>query len=164
MSIPPVSKPRYYNSSDPGGSGLDPARAAPQLLDRLAEAVRVAPNWEVDGRGIGARVAVDTHEPGKSLRIAYEAGDVRGTITVSLDPTGWLHALAEQGGAEVLSAFADRPFEEVALWPDGALTEGASPGLIGRTCNWVSLDPKAWPALAKLADAAGMVKLSTPDA
>jgi hypothetical protein len=164
MSIPPVSKPRYYDSSDPEGDGLDPARAAPRLLDRLAEAVRVAPNWEVNGRGIKARLAVEAHEPGKSLRVACEAGDAKTTITLRLDESGWLHIAAVQDGAELLSAYVDRPFEEIALWADGALAEGPSPGLIGRGLNWVSLEAGAWPVLVALADAEGRVKLSTPDA
>lgn len=164
MSIPPVSKPRYYDSSNPEGGGLDPASAAPKLLDRLADAVRAAPNWEVDGRGIAARLAVEAHEPGRSLRVAYVAADAGGTLTLTLDDSGWLHAVLEQDGAEVFSAYADRPFEETALWPDGALAEGPSPGLVGRGLNWVSLDARAWPALQPLADGEGMVRFSTPDA
>lgn len=164
MSIPPVSKPRYYDSLNPEGSGLDPASAAPKLLDRLADAVRAAPNWEVDGRAIAARLAVDAHDPGRSLRVTYEAGQAKGTLSLTVDETEWLHAVLERDGAELFSAYADRPFEEIALWPDGALAEGPSPGLVGRGLNWVSLDAKAWPGLLPLADADGMVRLSTPDA
>lgn len=164
MSIPPVSNPRYHDSSNPEGAGLDPATAAPKLLDRLADAARAAPNWEVDDRGIAARLAVEAHEAGRSLRVALEAGHAKATLTLTVDDSGWLHAVLERESAELFSAYADRPFEEIALWPDGALAEGPSPGLVGRALNWVSLEAKAWPSLVPLADAGGTMRLSTPDA
>ena len=124
------------------------------LIDNLADDARPWPDWVIEaGCSLPVRLNLLAHESGRSARIGFAAEGVEGMIEAVPDPSGWLLATAEIGGAEVFRAYVDRPFEEYDLWPAGANAAPGeeAPGRMSKKRWWVSLSAAAWPALSPLA-------------
>lgn len=158
-----MTKPYFFDSSDPDGPGLFPQRAATWIIDRLADRVRETPHWRFEsGPGGLVRVELLSHQPGRSAEIGVSFDGRAGTLSLAPDGTGWLVIRARIGAAEVLAARLDQPFEDYRLLPmeDRDWTE--DPGRMGKRANWIALSVAAWPMLALLARN-GTVELSAVD-
>lgn len=148
----PLRPPAYYDSIRGGDADGDPAVESCWIVDDIAGTVKTFPDWRVDETGREVRLAIAAHRPLKRLVIAWEAGNLRGTIEVAPDPSGYVLVVGRLGEGEddVFRAYLDHPYEEYELWPDGvpAGTGEESPGRMSKRRTWVSLSTVAWPTLA----------------
>lgn len=150
---PPLMKPSFFDIGT-GEAYADAAWAAAWVIDQLASSAEIFAEW-VDEH-TGAEVSVGLRARGEgSATIWFEAEGVYGEIALSVDASGWI--AANYGGVR---AWIDRPYEELDLWPENTAARASeAPGRIGKRMNWLSLDAKAWPVLAPLANPHGWVNL-----
>ena len=158
-ATPPPVPPSWFDGMI---GGETPPRIAAAALDDFADALSNAPHWLLEtGCGGAITLRVCSHRQGERLEIAAElAGE---PVQIVLEPhvSGWLSIAAMCIGQEVFRAWLDRPYEEFEFWPEGAaIPSGRTidpPGRIGKRRNWINLSAAAWPQLARLANAAGIV-------
>ena len=169
MSLgPPQTPPHYFDFTDPDGPQNDPLPAAGWLLDRIVSAASADPRWIIDDdSGRTVELKVSEHRPGQGGAIAITAGPVVLSLHLAVDPSGYVRATVEQAGAEIWRGYIDRPYEELDIWPPGAVFEPRrttdAPGRIGKHLTWLVLDSKPWPALATIANEAGFLLARVPD-
>lgn len=169
MSLgPPQTPPHYFDFTDPDGPQNDPLSAAAWLLDNLVLAASADPRWLIDDdSGRGVELAVTDHQPGQGGTIAITSGEVALSLRLAVDPSGYLRAIVELAGAEIWRGYIDRPYEELDIWPPGAifpaLRTAEAPGRIGKRLTWLVLDQKPWPALTPIVNDAGFLLARVPD-
>ncbi len=135
-------------------SGPDTGELVGWLIDNLAGDVESWPDRLVEGEpGLPARLALLSHESGRSVAAGFSAGGARGEIRAEADASGWVRVTARTEGGAVFRAWLDRPFEEYHLWPDDAAfsVHDEPPGRMGKRRDWISLSAAAWPVLSPLA-------------
>ena len=169
MSLgPPQTPPHYFDFTDPDGPQNDPLPAAGWLVDSLVEAARVDPRWIIDDdSGRFVQLSVAAHHLGQGGTISITAGPVVLSLHLAVDPSGYVRAIVEQAGAEIWRGYVDRPYEELDVWPPGAVFAAMrtvdAPGRIGKRLTWLVLDSKPWPALAPIVNDAGFLLARVPD-
>jgi hypothetical protein len=137
------------------------------LLDALAGDARHWPDWLLDDdlqRQI--RLTLIEHVVEQKLVIAFTAGACTGTITASPDASGYLRVVVATDGAEFLTGYVERVWEEHEIWPPGATAEVGeqAPGRLGKRRSWISVSTRGWPQLRPIANENGWVNLLQLDA
>src|SRR5690606_6596843 len=94
----------------------DPDVERAYVIDRLAGAAELFPDWISDSTGAPVELSVRERVPGRTV-IGWRAAGHEGTVTFTADPSGWLLAVASFGGADVLRAYFDRVYEEYEIYP-----------------------------------------------
>lgn len=123
------------------------------LIDRLAGAAELFPDWLADSIGRDVVLSVEARVPGRTV-LRWSCAGHEGTVTFTADPSGWLVAVAEYRGREVFRGYFDHVYEEFDIYPPGW---GApdhkkdAPGRMGKKMSWVSLSIEHWPALRAVA-------------
>ena len=169
MSLgPPQTPPHYFDFTDPDGPQNDPLPAAAWLLDNLVLAAGADPRWIFDDDSDrGVELAVIEHQPGQGGTIAITSGGVALLLSLAVDPSGYVRATVDHAGAEIWRGYIDRPYEELDIWPPGAvfpaLRTVEAPGRIGKRLTWLVLDSRPWPALTPIVNNAGFLLARVPD-
>lgn len=166
---PPRTPPHYDDFTEPeDGPQNDAMASGAWLLDTLVSAAERSPLWVIDDdsdRTVEVRVI--SHDTRQASVIALVLGTAEIRLELALDPSGYVRATAQLGGAELFRGYADRPYEELDIWPAGAAFPPRrpedAPGRMGKRITWLVLDSKTWPALAPLANEAGFMLARTPD-
>lgn len=137
------------------------------LIDDMARDVESWPDWVLDDDSRQAiRLRVIEHVNEQLLVVGFEAGTAHGTITATPDPSGYLRAVVHVAGAEYLTLYGERIWEEFELWPPGASAgaQDEAPGRMGKRRNWVSISAAGWPVLAAVANDHGWLNLRQQEA
>jgi hypothetical protein len=169
MSLgPPKTPPHFFDFTDPDGPQNNPLPEAAWLLDSLMHAAKADPRWLIDDdSGRFAELAVTEHQPGQGGAIAITSGPVTLSLRLAVDPSGYVLASVELAGAEIWRGYIDRPYEELDIWPPGAVFPAMrtveAPGRIGKRLTWLVLDSKPWPALNPIVNDAGFLLARVPD-
>jgi len=132
------------------------------LLDDLAGDVTLRPYWRLDDASQRPiTLTLVEHVTGQRAVIGFAVDGGSGTITATPDPSGYMRIVAEVDGAVILTAYAERIWEEYELWPPGAVAgfDVESPGRMGKHRSWVSMSAAGWPALAAIANSNGGLNL-----
>jgi hypothetical protein len=165
---PPLIPPHYFDYTDPDGPQNNPLPEAAWLLDRIVDAARADPRWLIDDdSGRTVDLAVTEHQPGQGGTIAMTSGSVALLLHLSVDSSGYVRAIVERAGAEIWRGYLDRPYEELDIWPPGAVFDARrttdAPGRVGKRLSWLVLDSTPWPALEPIANDAGFLLARVPD-
>ncbi len=149
----PTRAPFYwdYGNSD---EGYPPAQGGPWLIDNFVSTAETFEDWMVEGDDFPVVVwPISRYEKAGVGKIGFGAKGVEGEITLSMDPSGWILAVAHIGGNEVFRSFIDHIWEQCDIWPAGATPsrEDEGPGRIGKRQTWVGLSTAAWPQLLSIA-------------
>jgi hypothetical protein len=132
------------------------------LIDDFAGDVAIWPVWLLDDDS-RRRITLSLveHVTEQKVVIGFAVEGLVGTITATPDASGFLRLVVEVGGAEFLTAYVERIWEEYELWPPGATAafEQESPGRIGKRRSWVSISATGWPVLAAVANSHGWLNL-----
>lgn len=159
----PARPPIFFNLLTGRAAEMPDALREPGfLIDELARDVEWWPDWLLDDDSQQAiRLRVIEHASEQRLVVGFEAGSQEGTITCTPDLSGYLRVVVHVAGAEYLTLYAERIWEEFDLWPPGATagTEEAAPGSMGKRRNWVSISAAGWPVLDPVANANGWLNL-----
>jgi hypothetical protein len=159
----PARPPSFFNSltgrdKDAAGSG----RQAGFLIDDLASDARNWPNWLLDDDS-QRRITLSLieHVTEQRVVIGFVVDRVQGTVTATPDPTGYLRVVVTFEGADYLTLFVERIWEEYELWPPGAAAEigEEAPGHLGKHRSWVSISASGWPVLAAIANTHGWLNV-----
>lgn len=129
----------------------DPKREAEYIIHDFASTAAYFPDWLAEEVGVEVRLTVLERSKGRSV-IGWSGGGAEGTITFTLDPSGWILAVGTLGAVEMFRGYIDHAYEQYDVFPPGATPEpqAEAPGTIGKKRHWVSLRRDAWPALASL--------------
>lgn len=143
----------------------DPAAERDDIIDRIARAADLFPDWIADSTGTAVELTVAEAVPGRTV-IVWRAAGHQGRVTVTADPSGWLLAVAEYGGTEVLRAYVDHVYEEFDCyppgWPEPDHRQDA-PGRIGKKLSWISLSTTHWPVLEAVDGGTGWLNVQIDD-
>lgn len=153
MSAP--AKAPYYWDYGTTEEGTPPEQGGPWLIDTLVSSAKTFEDWKVEERDLPVVVwPIATHAETGAGRIGFGLNGVQGEITLTMDPIGWILAVAHIGGAEVFRGYVDRPWEQCDIWPAGATParDEEGPGRIGKKQHWVGLSTEAWPQLQNIAN------------
>lgn len=153
MSAP--AKAPYYWDYGTTEEGDPPAKGGPWLIDDMVRDTGVFEDWKVEGDDFPVVVwPIATYADTGAGKIGFGARGVQGEITLTMDPTGWIVAVAYIAGIEVFRGYIDRPWEQCDIWPAGAAPQGdqEGPGRIGKKRSWVALSTEAWPQLQSIAN------------
>jgi hypothetical protein len=153
MSAP--TKAPYYWDHGTTEDGDPPAQGGPWLIDNLVVTARYFNDWMVEGLDLAISVRdIAEYKDGGVGRIGFSARGVEGEIALTLDPSGWVLAVARIGETEVFRGYIDRPWEMIDIWPPGSTPakDEESPGRIGKKQTWVGLATDVWPALQAIAN------------
>jgi hypothetical protein len=141
---PPIRPPRFIDDGD----GPPTLASAQWLVSVLCGFARMAPVWQDRaGREIAVQVA---HETDQDAVITL-AGAISGRITLSVDPSLWVRADVSRDDGWIGRGWIERPFEECAIWPDGADgiigpgVEDDPPGRVSKRGAWIQFDTAQWP-------------------
>jgi hypothetical protein len=169
MSLgPPLTPPHYFDYTDPDGPQNNPLPEAGWLLDRLVDAARADPRWIIDDdSGRTVDLVVIEHQRGQGGTVAITGGPVALLLRLAVDASGYVRAAVELAGTEIWRGYIDRPYEELDIWPPGAVFEPRrtveAPGRIGKRLTWLVLDSRPWPALAPAVNDKGFLLARVPD-
>jgi hypothetical protein len=159
----PSRPPSFFNSLT--GRDVDfPAslREPGFLIDDLAGDVRNWPNWLVDDDS-QRRISLSLieHVTEQRVVIGFVVDGAQGTVTATPDPSGYLRVLVAFEGADYLTLFVERIWEEYELWPPGAAAAigDEAPGHMGKHRSWVSISASGWPVLAEIANSHGWLNV-----
>lgn len=153
MSAP--TRSAYYWDYSTTEAGEPPDFGGPWLIDGFVRTARYFQDWMVEGQDFSIRVwDIAEYEKTGAGRIGFAAGGVEGEIVLTMDPTGWVLAVAQIGGAEVFRGYIDRTWEMCDIWPAGATPgrDEEGPGRIGKRQHWVGLATEVWPQLQAIAN------------
>ena len=144
------------------GGKDDPHGAAAFALDSFADAIRIAPEWQLETGSTGTiALRILSHRPGERLEALAELHGAEARILLAADGSGWLSIAAFVDRREIFRALLDRPWEEYEFWPDAQAVSprrtSEAPGRIGKRRNWINIQVSAWPQLAPLANSHGIV-------
>ncbi len=148
----PTRAPHYwdYGTSE---DGYPPAEGGPWCIDGIVAEAETFQDWMVEGQDLPITVRpIARYEKTGAGKIGFRARGIEGEITLSMDPSGWILALAHVGGREVFRGYIDRPWEEYEIWPAGATPrrDEEGPGRMGKKRSWMALSPEAWPQLRSI--------------
>lgn len=134
------------------------------IIDHLASIASCFPDWIAEDTGTEVHLAVRERVPGRSV-LAWTGGGQGGTVTLGVDPSGWILIVVEHQGLEAWRGYLDHPYETYEIFPSGvSATSGEEPpGQIGKKMHWVSLSTTAWPQLYGLARGAGAFNLEVDE-
>ena len=152
MSAPVRSA--YYWDYSTTEAGDPPDVGGPWLIDGFVSTANSMADWKIEGQDFPIRVwRIAKYEETGAGRIGFAAGGVEGEIVLTMDPTGWVLAVAQIGGAEVFRGYIDRTWEMCDIWPAGATPgrDHEGPGRIGKRQQWVGLATDLWPQLQSIA-------------
>lgn len=153
----PAFGPSFFDIGT-GEAHADPAQGAAWVLDQIVISAGIFPEWEIEETARAATVSLRTRDETSAVLAAESGGSVV-EIALRIDASGWIELTA---GA--LRGWVDRPYEELDIWPDGAVTRATdAPGRMGKRMTWISLDARAWPMLQPLANPHGWVNLRVRD-
>ncbi len=159
----PTRPPSFFNTMTGADTPYPDSLREPRfLIDALAGDVRYWPDWLLDDdsqRPI--RLAVAEHLPEQKLVITFTVDKLSGTLTATPDPSGFLHVVVAVGGAEFLTGYVERIWEEHEIWPPGAVAAVGeeSPGHLGKHRSWVSISASGWPQLAAITNDHGWLNV-----
>lgn len=159
----PKRPPSFFNALTGADAPYPAALREPgYLIDDLAGDVRRWPYWLLDDdsqRRITLRLAEHVAERRAVIDFAVEG--VAGSIIATPDASGYLRIVVEVDGATFLTAYVERIWEELQLWPPGAGAASGveSPGRMGKRRTWVSMSAAGWSELAVIANGDGWVNL-----
>ena len=150
----PLTPPYYADLLGGREEGLAPEIGVRWVLEDLAEIARYAPEWTWDERGVPVtlrRIAGNDHS---GAEIGFSAGELSGTIRLVADESGYVRVEVSIAGHEVLRAYVDRPYEECAAHPAGAVFDEkrtVDPAArMGKKLSWLQLRASHWPELTWL--------------
>lgn len=149
----PAKAPYYWDYGDTE-DGYAPAWGGPWYIDGIVDEAETFEDWKVDGLDLPVVVwRIARYAETGAGKIGFSVRGVHGEITLTMDPTGWILAVAHMGGKEVFRGYIDRPWEQYDIWPAGATPERneEGPGKIGKKRAWVALSTTAWPQLQSIA-------------
>jgi hypothetical protein len=148
------AKAPYYWDFGTSEEGYPPAYGGPWYIDSMVGDAAVFEDWKIEGDGSPVVVwPITKYEETGTGKIGFGAKGVQGEIALTMDPSGWILAVATIAGKEVFRGFIDRPWEQYDIWPVGATPERneEGPGRIGKKRAWVALSTEAWPQLLSYA-------------
>jgi len=162
----PAKTPLYwdYGTSD---EGYPPAQGGPWLIDDFVSTAGTFRDWMVEGDDLPIAVwPICRYETAGVGKIGFGLKGVEGEITLSMDSSGWVLAVAHIGGSEVFRGYIDNIWEQCDIWPAGATPsrEDDGPGQIGKHRTWVGLSTTAWPQLLNLAKGLEAIIFEVDDA
>ncbi len=145
MSRPP-SRPPHYVDAETYGWSAD--LCACNLIDKLAGFVHTGLSFKG-----GANGRIWTAQNARTdAQLAFTSDSGEGVIELSVDDSGWVRAELYLGGAFVLRAWIDDPYEEKEFWPDGAdgliAPNGDAPGRISKRGAWLQIRCADFPGVA----------------
>jgi hypothetical protein len=132
--------------------GRDEAEDVPAerrwIIGRFADEATTFPDWVVEDHGIEVRLTVQERVPDRTV-IGWSAAGKDGTVTFTVDPSGWILAVAAYGGKEIGRGYVSHVYEWYEIYPPGATPtkDEESPGHFGKRLDWVGLSTEAWPVL-----------------
>lgn len=153
MSAP--AKAPYYWDHGTTDEGDTPDFGGPWLIDSLVHVARYFNDWKVEGLDLAITVRdIAEYKDGGVGRIGFSARGVEGEIALTMDPSGWVLAVARIGETEVFRGYIDRTWEMCDIWPAGATPsrDDEGPGRIGKRQHWVGLAVEDWPQLQAIAN------------
>ena len=148
----PARKPYYWDHGITE-AGYPPQQGGAWLIDDFVSIAKYFPDWMAADEGIAIQVEpLAQYDASGVGRIGFTANGVTGEIALTLDPSGWVLAVATIAGAEVFRGYLHRPWEQCEIWPPGREPVGdeEAPGRIGKKQTFVSLSTDAWPQLLTL--------------
>jgi hypothetical protein len=150
----PAKAPYYwdYGTTEEGDT---PEFGGPWLINGFVSTAGHFADWMIEGRDFPIRVwAIADYEKTGAGRIGFTAAGLEGEIMLTMDPTGWVLAVAQIGGTEVFRGYIDRRWEQCDIWPAGATPDrdAEGPGRIGKRQHWVALAVDVWPQLGSIAN------------
>jgi hypothetical protein len=159
----PARPPSFFNAlTGDDTPHPDSLREPALLIDDLAGDAKLWPNWLLDDDSQRMiTLNVTEHVPEQKVVIAFTVGGLHGAVTAVPDPSGYLRLVVDANGAELLTAYVERIWEEYEIWPPGATAAPGeeAPGHMGKHRSWVSVSAKGWPSLAAVANSHGWLNL-----
>lgn len=158
---PPRFAPEFFNSLSGGQDA--PADGAYGLALDFDSTARHDPDWIIESAADRPLRLTQMACSRDGARVGFESLGVRGVITLTPHPSGWVKVVAEIDNRPAFTAFAEQVWEEYELYPAGwparaTAVDQDTPGRISKRRSWISLSAAAWPQLAPLVNEAGWVQ------
>jgi hypothetical protein len=152
---PPLFAPEFFDLLSGGQDS--PAQAACGFALRLDTAAHVYPDWIIESAGDRPVRIWRIDCTNNRARIGFESLGLKGEITLTPHPSGWVEVNAAIEGQTVFTAFAEQIWEEHELYPPAFVErpvgqDADAPGRVGKRGSWVVLSAEAWPQLAPIAE------------
>lgn len=162
----PARKPHYWDHGT-SEEGYAPEQGGAWLIDDFVSIAKYFPDWIAEEDGLAIRIEpLARYEDGGVGRIGFSCNGVSGEIALTLDPSGWVLAVATIADPEVFRGYVDRPWEQCEIWPPGREPVGdeEAPGRIGKKQTYVSLSDTEWPQLVGLTKGLGRIIFEVDEA
>jgi len=145
--INPAPPPRAAFYGDTETLGFSAYDCACNLIDTLAGFAHTGRAFKGDAHG---RVWV-AQMTRNEAQLAFTSDHGEGFIQLSVVENHWVRADVFLGGAHVLRAWVEEPYEEKEFWPDGAVgivaPNGDPPGRISKRGRWLQLRAADFPGV-----------------
>jgi hypothetical protein len=139
---PPIREP-YYFDNEQHGYPLD--ECARGLLWTLQSFVSRPTDFVGNAKGHAWIAQKDVN----NARIAFTSDQGNGHVQLSTHESHWVKVEVFVSGALVFRAWADEPWEEKELWPDGAdgivPPNGDPPGRVSKRGSWIQIKCEKFP-------------------
>jgi hypothetical protein len=141
---PPLRDPHYFDNESHGWP-LD------QCARGLLWTLRGFVHSPKDFVGNASGHAWIAHHDENNARIAFTSDKGDGHVQLSVHESHWVKIEVFISGALILRAWADEPYEEKDLWPDGAdgvvAPKGDAPGRISKRGAWLQFRCAQFPGV-----------------